>query len=59
MRRILSRNPFTAEVRQEFNYLSNAELGQKLDRAEKAYEVHSKRTILERAALIKRLGESI
>lgn len=59
MRRILSRNPFTAEVRQEFNYLSNAELDQKLDRAEKAYEVHSKRTILERAALIKRLGESI
>jgi hypothetical protein len=37
MRAIISKNPFTGQVRETFNFLSSEQLDEKLNRAEKAF----------------------
>lgn len=56
MRNIISKNPFTGQVRETFKFLTPEELDQKILRAKQGYEIQKKRTVLERAQLIKRLG---
>lgn len=45
MRRIISRNPFTAQINAEFDFISQPDLTTKIERAATAYELHRKRTI--------------
>ena len=56
MRRILSKNPFTGKIHQEFDFISNAELEKKIKRAEEGFKVQSQRSIKERAEMIHNLG---
>lgn len=46
VRAIVSKNPFTGQLRETFKFITNEELDHKLNRAEKAYEIQTKRTIL-------------
>lgn len=59
MRSIISKNPFTSSIRESFKFISNEELEQKLSRAEQAFEIQRKRSIQERASMIKKLGDCI
>lgn len=59
MRNIVSKNPYTGQLRETFKYLTNQELDQKLQRADQAFQIQKKRTIQERASLIKNLGAAI
>lgn len=59
MRAIVSKNPYTGQLRETFKYISYQDLDGKLDRAEQGYAIQVKRSIQERAAIIKRLGDCI
>ena len=59
MRGIVSRNPYTGQLREAFKFISNQDLDAKLDRAEQGYAIQAKRSIQERAAIIKRVGDCI
>ncbi len=59
MRNIISKNPFTGQIKETFKFLTPEELDQKILRAKQGYEIQRKRTVLERAQLIKRLGECL
>ena len=56
MRKILSKNPFTGKIHQEFDFISNAELDKKIQRAEEGFKLQTKRSIKERAEMIYHLG---
>ena len=57
MRRIISKNPFTGQIRKEYDYLTNQQLEEKIKRAEEGFTVQGKRTIQERAKLIANMGK--
>lgn len=57
MRKIISRNPFTGQIRKEYDYLTNQQLEEKIKRAEEGFAVQGKRTIQERAKLIANMGK--
>lgn len=59
MRGIVSKNPFTGEIKNAYKFLTREELKAKLDRSNAAFEIQRKRPLQERAALIKRVGEEI
>ena len=59
MRNIISKNPFTGQIKETFKYITNQELDQKILRAASGFEIQKKRTIQERAQLIKKLGDCI
>ena len=50
-------NPYTNEVVKEFETLTDEELEQKLQKAEKAYESWSKTSFEERAKVLKKAAE--
>ncbi len=45
MRTIVSKNPYTGQLRETFKFISNQDLSAKLDRSAAAFEIHRKRTI--------------
>ena len=59
MRQIISKNPFTGQVKGTFPFLSNQELTEKLDRSARAFEIQKKRTLEERASIITKVGQVI
>lgn len=56
MRKILSKNPFTKKINGEFEFISNADLDNKIKKAHEGYLIHSKRRPQERADMIGSLG---
>ena len=44
MRKIISKNPFTGEVKKTFDFTSDQDLSTMIDRSAKAYELHKNRT---------------
>ena len=59
MRKIISKNPFTGEVKKVFEFISDQELKDKLDKGAQAFELHRNRTFEERQAMIRKLGAAI
>ena len=59
MRNIVSRNPFTGQIRPPIPFITDKELHAKMERSAQAFEVQKKRTLEERAAMIKKLGQVI
>ena len=59
MRNIVSRNPFTGQVRAPIPFITDKELHDKMERAASAFEVQKKRSLEERASMIKKLGQII
>ena len=57
MRRIISKNPFTGEIRKEYDFITKDELDKKILKAEEAFKIQAKRTIQERAKIIGNLGK--
>jgi acyl-CoA reductase-like NAD-dependent aldehyde dehydrogenase len=57
MRRIISKNPFTGQIRKEYNYLTNQQLEEKIKKAEEGFAVQGKRTFTERAKLIANMSK--
>lgn len=57
MRKIISHNPYTGEIRKTFDFLTNEQLTAKLNEAAEAFEIQKRRTVQERAQIIKRVGE--
>ena len=45
MRNIISRNPFTGQLKETIPFISNEDLKVKLDRAAAAFEIQKQRTI--------------
>ena len=45
MRRIISKNPFTGEIRKEYDFITKDELDKKILKAEEAFKIQGKRTI--------------
>lgn len=45
MRRIISKNPFTGQIRKEYDYLTKQQLEDKIKKAEEGFAVQGKRTI--------------
>jgi acyl-CoA reductase-like NAD-dependent aldehyde dehydrogenase len=59
MRNIISKNPFTGQVKGLYPFISAHELGDKLDRSAVAFEIQKRRTLEERAGLIQKLAKVI
>lgn len=59
MRKIISKNPYTGQLRETVNFLTNQELDAKIKRAEQGFEIQKKRTIQERASILGRLGDAL
>ena len=59
MRKIQSTNPFTGELKQTFDFISNEELSAKIQRASQGYELHRSRSYEDRAAMLIKLGKVI
>lgn len=59
MRGIISKNPFTGQVRETFKFLTNQELEQKILKAQAGFEIQKRRTVQERAKIIANLGHCI
>ena len=57
MRRIISKNPFTGQIRKEYDYLTKQQLEDKIKRSEEGFAVQGKRTIQERAKLIANMSK--
>ena len=56
MRKIISKNPLTGELRQTFDFVTNEELKAKIDKSAKAFQIHSNKPFEERQKSIKNLG---
>ncbi len=52
MRKILSKNPFTGQIREQFDFITNENLHAKIVKAAEGFEVQKKRSIKERAHII-------